>query len=206
MPNWCSTTIEFSGDETAIIDFYKRLTEYTSKEFVKSDFGNWWLGNIVLGFGFTVDKPDSPSCRGYLVGTGIYLSEDNILRVTTETAWVPMLHMWRMIIDKHYSTEDSDNLINMTWVAEEFGCDLYYTNDISIWGCDSFYVDSCIGGKYYGVYYGTEHEAITDINAMLESNHMKLITSLADLEAYDFPEDDYITVHELEEVSDDYFE
>ena len=52
MPNWCTTSYVFRGDENEIKDLYDKLKSFTSKKRISNEFGNFWLGNIVNGFGF----------------------------------------------------------------------------------------------------------------------------------------------------------
>ena len=115
MPNWCSTRINFYGDKAALSDFHDKIEKYTSSSVKKSDFGNNWLGNIVLGFGLTYDGDSGVCCRGSLD----FLDEANEngeFNIDTETAWVPMLRMWEKIIEKHYSDSNGDPLIFFDWL------------------------------------------------------------------------------------------
>ena len=52
MPNWCTTSYVFRGDENEIKDLYDKLKSFTSKKRISNEFGNFWLGNIVYRFGF----------------------------------------------------------------------------------------------------------------------------------------------------------
>lgn len=92
MPNWCTTSYVFRGDENEIKDLYDKLKSFTSKERISNSFGNFWLGNIVNGFGF--DYNEIP-CRG-LVTYFPETEEDTYpdrLELSTETAWYPITEM-----------------------------------------------------------------------------------------------------------------
>lgn len=130
MPNWCGTRIIFHGDKFEVEDFHKKIEEWTSKEFIDTDFGTAWLGNILYGVGLE-ERIDYPTnrlrCRGWIY----YISEIEcfdddhcIFVVDTETAWGPMLGMWKAVIDELlYST------VGFSYQAEESGCELYEIYD-----------------------------------------------------------------------------
>lgn len=143
MPNWCTTTIKFTGAFDDVTNLHDRIVKYTSEELLKSDFGPMWLGNVVLGFELckpeNLDTEDSPRCRGSITSiTEVYHpteDEDSCFYIDTETVWEPMLKMWSMIIDKEYPSEDSnEKRIRITYIANECGGELYTTNDFDEWG------------------------------------------------------------------------
>ena len=100
MPNWCTTSYVFRGDENEIKDFYNKIKSFTSKERVLNDFGNKWLGNIVDGFGFNWEEIP---CRGRMN----YFPE-----------------MWDKIIEKHYPS------ITYVLISEECGMGIYINTDL----------------------------------------------------------------------------
>lgn len=127
MPNWCYTgiNIKCSSEEEAEY-LYKKIQKWTSVNYCCNDFGLNWLGNIVgnSGVGKIKDGRSSVDCRGEL----IYLDlNDNEVIVETETAWKPMLQMWKRICDK-YLVEG----YGIEYSAEEPGLGLYVTNIKSV--------------------------------------------------------------------------
>ena len=143
MPNWCMTTIKFTGAFDDVTNLHDRIVKYTSEELLKSDFGPMWLGNVVLGFELckpeNLDAEDSPRCRGSITSiTEVYHpTEDgeSYFYIDTETAWRPMLKMWTSIIDKEYPSENPDiKRIQISYIATEPGNELYSTNDFDEWG------------------------------------------------------------------------
>lgn len=97
MPNWCSNTIViYEGDKPELEKLYRLITEWTSKNYMKNSFGETWLGNIVLGAGFSIEDYE---CRGEIAD--VFLDEeDGSLDIETETAWNPMNAMWHAVIEK----------------------------------------------------------------------------------------------------------
>lgn len=207
MPNWCSTTIDFIGDEKDVEDLRDKIDLYTSKQYLKTDFGNDWLGNILYGFGLG-DRIDNPSnnlrCRGVITGYDDIEYGGSLckFRIWTETAWVPMIKMWNAIIKKHYGDR-----ISVHWIAEELGCDLYETNDYDRYSYDTYKVGCRLGDYYYGDYWSTVDEVVWYINDNLKSAGInKTITAdeITDDGLYiELDDDNYISVNVLSEVSDD---
>ena len=163
MPNWCTTSYVFRGNKNEIKDFYDKIKSFTSKERISNSFGNFWLGNIVNGFGF--DYNEIP-CRG-LVTYFPETEEDTYpdrLELSTETAWYPMTEMWDKIIEKYYPS------ITYVLIAEECGNGIYINTDLT--GDDfstRFSVDFKLSPKYnplceYGFYADCEEELIEMFN------------------------------------------
>lgn len=121
MPNWSFTHMTISVNEVnadKLKELYRKITEeWTTKNYVESDFGNMWLGNIVGFSGIdNRDKGDfTVRCRGYLTDISLGI---NCMSVSTETAWAPMFDMWHRLMKKYVcddytitydSTDDCSN-------------------------------------------------------------------------------------------------
>lgn len=135
MPNWCYTSINIKGkDVEEEKTLYSNLEKWTNEEYLKSDFGTSWLGNVVERSGIAKwsekEKDFVPSirCRGYVCD----LDYNSGITVTTETAWGPMMEMWNEICKKHLPSG-----YELYYSANEPGCEVYITNE-------SEYI-----GKYY---------------------------------------------------------
>ena len=136
MPNWCSTDITINcNNKKEAISLYNKINEWTSTNYHENGFGLDWLGNIVGNSGIDQmnDEDFSIRCRGRLTYLELY-EDDNAVFVATETAWSPMLQMWRMICNK-YLTE-----YELIYTAEECGCGVYFTNDPVLFG--KYLIDS----------------------------------------------------------------
>ena len=160
MPNWCTTSYVFRGNENEIKDFYDKIKSFTSKERIPNGFGNAWLGNIVDGFGFNYNEIP---CRGSITYLNIEDALDR-LGISTETAWEPMTEMWDKIIEKHYPS------ITYVLIAEECGMGIYINTDLT--GDDfptRFSVDFKLPPKYAplcecGFYADCEEELVEMLN------------------------------------------
>lgn len=174
MPNWCSTKFVFTGNAQDITDIYNKITEYTSSSIGKSDFGNCWLGNVLIGFGLG-DRIDSEAdrlcCRGSITDIGeVEDCHNNFsFEFWTDTAWYPMVRMWYEIIAKHY-----DNRISVYWIAEESGNQLYLTNDIDWFSSDHYHVEWYIeeSGDFEGDYFNRADEAANHINSLITNDNL----------------------------------
>lgn len=174
MPNWCSTKIEFTGTTADLADFHDKIVKYTTTELASSGFGKDWLGNVLHGFGLG-DRIDSEHNRIRCRGSISDISDINIwadktsFTVWTETAWVPMVHMWYVIIEKYY-----DNRISVHWIAEEEGCGYYATNDIGWFGIDYYHVEWAIEDEdeYGGEYCDSPDEVVYYVNSLIEKYNL----------------------------------
>ena len=127
MPNWCYTNITiYHSDEEKVKALYDKIKEWTSKDFVKNDFGNEWLGNVVGNSGIADPlKAEAPKCRGTLLEI---ILDNNRISMNTETAWSPHVKMWQMICDKYLPGAE------IYYTAEETGCCLYWSNEPEVIG------------------------------------------------------------------------
>lgn len=138
MPNWCYTNITiYHDDEEKLKAFFNMVEEWRKKPFKKNDFDLYtlgWLGNIVGNSGIAEwkEKEDGRedfvpniACRGSLQTFELH---GNRININTETAWSPMLEMWKLLCDEYLPEAD------ITFTAEESGNCLYQSNDPDIVG------------------------------------------------------------------------
>lgn len=145
MPNWCSTEITITcKDMSEAKKLYELVEDWTSSDKMENGFGHNWLGNVVLGSGIgTVDEDVNTDirCRGYI--TDKYYS-GNKVRISTETAWAPMLRMWVLIMAKYTPGAQ------INYEAVESGMEIYSTNwqemagtyYVDIWDHDTSYCET----------------------------------------------------------------
>lgn len=70
MPDWCDTRMTIEGPKDQVENIRKMILQWTSKNYAKNDFGHGWLGNIVLGAGFSYKGKNKLSCRGSITEIG----------------------------------------------------------------------------------------------------------------------------------------
>lgn len=150
MPNWCLTNINITHPDIGKVkELYDKLQEWTAKNAAENGFGHSWLGNIVLASGIgTVDtgNPTDFRCRGCVICLDI--SED-VITVSTETAWCPMLRMWQALVDRYLPDAE------IIFTAEEPGFEVYVSNDLTIIGnyVLDIYEDGLAGGGFEKEYH-----------------------------------------------------
>lgn len=128
MPNWCESYITINcKDEKSAKHVHDSIESWAQKLSVESDFGKNWLGNLLVNAGVYHTKedvlaPNNLNCRGRLEDLGL---ADNLVIIQTETAWVPMMKMWKEIVDKVFPEEVEEIL----YTATEYNNDVFWTND-----------------------------------------------------------------------------
>ena len=126
MPNWCNTSMTIEGPKAEIENIHQKIMEWTSRNYVENDFGKNWLGNIVVGAGFSYKLL---ACRGLIsfMDEEITARQDEpgiyYFQVQYESAWTDINGTWETILEKFAPNCD------IYYVAEELGCEYFVTND-----------------------------------------------------------------------------
>ena len=131
MPNWCNTSMTIEGPKAEIENIHQLIQKWTSKEwtsrnYVENDFGKNWLGNIVVGAGFSYKLLN---CRGLIsfMDEEITVRQDEsgiyYFQVQYESAWTDINGTWETILKKFAPN------CKIYYVAEELGCGYYVKND-----------------------------------------------------------------------------
>ena len=120
MPNWAYSSYVIKGDSTEINSLYSTMKEL-DREGPKdnSDFGETWLGNLIEALGEDWKKV---YCRGSFYD--LTLMSDTELKYSTESAW-DRPHEVDDVLKRHFPS------IEIFYIVEESGMELYYTNDAS---------------------------------------------------------------------------
>ena len=184
MPNWCYTDYCFYADtdkgREQLKSFYTTLDKSIShkKRVLESDFGDNWLGNVILEFcpQFLVLTSDNVECRynrKYIRfrGTVNCLDEPEefdgeMFRMQTMTAWGPMKDMWTMIL-----TECGFDEVKYVYEAEEPGEGLYINSDTKgRFLADRIRMEISISDKFYKYcteYFVSKKEALGFMNKVI---------------------------------------
>ena len=126
MPNWCSTDMIIEGPKREVEAFHKNVLKWTSKNYVENDFGKNWLGNIVVGAGFSYE---TLACRGLITSMDEEIRarqdepETYYFQVQYDSAWKDITETWKIILEKFAPN------CEIYYVAEELGCEYFVTND-----------------------------------------------------------------------------
>ena len=126
MPNWCNTSMTIEGPKAEIESIHRKIEEWTSRNYVENDFGKNWLGNIVVGAGFSYKLL---ACRGLIsfMDEEITTRQDEpgiyYFQVQYESAWTDINGTWETILERHAPN------CEIYYVAEELGNEYFVTND-----------------------------------------------------------------------------
>lgn len=201
MPNWCYTNITIChNDKNKLKDFFNKVEEWRKKPYKTNDFDTYslgWLGNIVGNSGLAEwkvkengreDFVPSISCRGSLQTFELH---DDSINIDTETAWGPMLEMWRLLCDKYLPGAD------IYYTAEESGNGLYQTNDPDV--ADTYYIDIWETPEEFedeeSMYEAEESDAIEFLQRVLHTEETD-INKLIDMA--DSIDDPWFSIHKWE--------
>ena len=198
MPNWCYNEIEIEGGKKEIDNLYKKLEEWTSKNYCDNGFGEGWLGNLLIGSG--INKPEdfdtnsqkkTLRCRGQVIS----LSRDaNIIYINTETAWAPMIKMFDAICKKYLSDYSLD------FTSEESGWGIFCSTKDDYIG--NYYIDYCGDNpNLESIYNASEEEAVEWLQRLLKTDITNLDILIAMADDYsDKHDDEFVSIHQWEEA------
>lgn len=145
MANICETTIAFFATTEKytdkLVDFYNKLTDLKkSKERFPIYFNSVYIAEQ-----FGIDaKHIEWSCIqdiSDIEAHGTYRG----FKVYQDDKWSPNLRFWDLIIEREYTTDDGERMIDYVYEAEEPGCEIYINTDVDgEFFCDLYKVDACL--------------------------------------------------------------
>lgn len=118
MANWASVIYKAVGEKDDLQRIYEILTDLqtTKEQLCDNDFGNMWLGNLLVKLGFDWQNK---KCRGYVSSFSL---DDFSLDIFMETAWGEQC-------DVRYAIMEAFPGTHVYFMEEELGCGVCYTND-----------------------------------------------------------------------------
>lgn len=137
MPNWCWSQVHISTDEEKLNKLYEEMKKALSSNPLGADFGNEWLGNLLVYTGMDKDEViyGHIGCRGSITDFGI--DDNGELMMNLETAWNPQFGAIKKFIE-YVLGEDAE--YDFRYTSEESGCELYCSNDDEV--VDTYYIDA----------------------------------------------------------------
>ncbi len=162
MPNWCMTEYCVKGKSSQIKkldDLFRKIEKENLSGDNKQGFGNSWLGNLLIGVGYSFDevckrinyKNCEVRCRGWLEYFDDFDDEDfeeggddMEYCFSVESAWYRPTGLFEVIKDK----------LNIDakfyYCSEETGCEVFETNDDtwSIYPENVYKTEFCDGDVY----------------------------------------------------------
>ena len=197
MANYCSNSIVFfSKDKSKLSRFLRKV--YAAFDSIGSGFYNLMVlhgykNREILS---VIDKRDSfTHCD-----TRLEQNKDTYsFKVEVETAWEPHMAMFYKIIREKYN-----NAIQIVYMAEECGSELYVNSDKEgVYFPQRYMVDCCHNGEYQKEYFDTYPEAINWIRAEYVDIDVNEYNSLKEGETKveavsDFDSGDFFNFHRFE--------
>ena len=143
MPNWCWSQVHISTDEEKLNKLYEEMKKALSSNPLGADFGNEWLGNLLVYTGMDKDEVlhGHINCRGSI--TDYDIDENGELMMTLETAWSPQFGAIKAFIEYVLDDENDEDAkydYDFRYTAEESGCELYCSNEDGTVG--AYYIDA----------------------------------------------------------------
>lgn len=141
MPDWCDTRMTIEGPKDQVENIRKLILQWTSKNYAKNDFGHGWLGNVVLGAGFSYGGENRLSCRGSITEIGEVEEKEPGLyyfQLYYISAWEDVSETWQIILEKFAPS------CKMYYCTEELEGDFFITNDKN----KRYYEEECIIDSY----------------------------------------------------------
>lgn len=167
MANTCYSRITFEGNGEEIRELHECIEKKWAVNVVNNDYGIYWLGNMVANAGLDWRNI---SCRGYIEEiSDVEVNDDGSVyfEITTETAWYVMIDMWYKIFKKK-----GFKTIKLFYIAEEFGCDIFETNDVDKkYYSDMYYVDYLIGSNAETEYLDNDKDLLHMLNKIFDTNY-----------------------------------
>lgn len=213
MPNWCSTTYHFEGDEKDIKVLKKSIRDYQAyfKDHINDK--NIIYCNVAMFIDYCKDKnlfnksEKDYKCRGGIAYMDY--SESNILELVIDDAWYPHPDFWFDLIEyNHWNIE-------ISYIAEEPGCEVYQKHGTRYE--EKYYLDDETGLLNGGnSYFITDKDLVKTVKKQIKNYLQSVdnnnifdknikITTIEDIYTFiekfneEYP-DVYLSLHEFEEV------
>lgn len=195
MSNTCFATYKVTGSKESVTKLHSTIKELDEKEkaLVDNDWynPNLWLGCLVKALG---GEPDNVNCRGYITS---YKLDQDVLTLTTETAWVEMAET------RHF-LESCFPSMKIYFIEEEYGEEIFRTNDIDgRFFKDRYYLDASEGSSYFE----TLVEAAEYISVIVGHKVEPILKDVEDavanyVKSAEDDDDMYMTFHEFKILED----
>ena len=158
MPNWCWSQVHICTDEEKLNKLYEEMKKALSSNKLGADFGNEWLGNLLVYTGMDSEEVihGHIGCRGSITDYGI--DDNGELIMNLETAWNPQFGAIKKFIE-FVLGEDAE--YDFYYTAEESGCGLFCSNEddmIDTYQIDTFDADEALDHLVAFYSYTTEDD------------------------------------------------
>lgn len=213
MANICETTIAFFATTEKytdkLVDFYNKLTDLKkSKERFPIYFNSVYIAEQ---FGIDVKHIEWSCIQDIsdIEAHGTYRG----FKVYQDDKWSPNLRFWDLIIEREYTTDDGERMIDYVYEAEEPGCEIYINTDVDgEFFCDLYKVDAHLPKDLFceedmTEYFSSTEDLFDALKTLVgkifnfdESNDVNLKIFINDYLKKHYPNSDYyLSIHEFKE-------
>lgn len=213
MANICETAIAFfaTAEEYTdkLVDFYNKLSDLKkSKERFPVYFNSIYIAEQ---FGINTKYIEWSNIQDIsaIEAHGTYRG----FKVYQDDKWSPNLEFWDLIIEKEYTTDDGDRMIDYVYEAEEPGCEIYINTDVDgEFFCDLYKVDACLPkdlfcGEDMTEYFSSTEDLLDALKMLAEkilnndeADDVKLENYINEYLQKRYPNSDYyLSIHEFKE-------
>lgn len=170
MANICETTIAFFATTEKytdkLVDFYNKLTDMQKSKERLQNFDSIYIATK-LGINTKWIEWSCIQDISDIEAHGIYRG----FKVYQDDKWCPNLSLWDAILERDYTTDDGERMIDYVYEAEEPGCEIYINTDVDgEFFCDLYKVDAYLPKELYDGEYVTEYfSSSLDLSNFLEN-------------------------------------
>ena len=213
MANICETTVAFFATTEKytdkLVDFYNKLTDLKkSKERFPIYFNSVYIAEQ---FGMDAKHIEWSCIQDIsdIEAHGTYRG----FKVYQDDKWSPNLKFWDLIIEREYTTDDGERMIDYVYEAEEPGCEIYINTDVDgEFFCDLYKVDAYLPkdlfcGEDMTEYFSSTEDLLDALKMLTEkilnydeADAVKLENFINEYLQKRYPNSDYyLSVHEFKE-------
>ena len=213
MANICETTVAFFATTEKytdkLVDFYNKLTDLKkSKERFPIYFNSVYIAEQ---FGMDAKHIEWSCIQDIsdIEAHGTYRG----FKVYQDDKWSPNLKFWDLIIEREYTTDDGERMIDYVYEAEEPGCEIYINTDVDgEFFCDLYKVDAYLPkdlfcGEVMTEYFSSTEDLLDALKMLAEkilnydeADDVKLENFINEYLQKHYPNSDYyLSVHEFKE-------
>ena len=213
MANICETTVAFFATTEKytdkLVDFYNKLTDLKkSKERFPIYFNSVYIAEQ---FGMDAKHIEWSCIQDIsdIEAHGTYRG----FKVYQDDKWSPNLKFWDLIIEREYTTDDGERMIDYVYEAEEPGCEIYINTDVDgEFFCDLYKVDAYLPkdlfcGEVMTEYFSSTEDLFDALKTLFgkifnfdEPNDVNLKIFINEYLQKHYPNSDYyLSVHEFKE-------
>lgn len=212
MANICETAIAFFATDEKytdkLVDFYNKLTDMQKSKESLQNFDSIYIATK-LGINTKWIEWSCIQDISDIEAHGTYRG----FKVYQDDKWCSNLSLWDAILERDYTTDDGERMIDYVYEAEEPGCEIYTNTDVDgEFFCDLYKVDAHLPkdlfcGEDMTEYFSSTEDLLDALKMLTEkilnydeADAVKLENFINEYLQKRYPNSDYyLSVHEFKE-------